>query len=118
MEVSPKRPFSIFLIGAYRGDIKMHLQLPRRAIVSAGACCLLLGFAVPAAATVAAGATAKPAPASAIPRPNAPHSGKMVPGVTGAAARRADPPISPAKRWAELNAASHRAARHRAVRNT
>jgi hypothetical protein len=96
----------------------MHLQLPRRAIVPVGACCLLLGLAVPsAAATAATGATAKPVPVSAIPRPNAPHSGKMVPGVTGAAARRADPPISAAKRWAELNAASHRAARHRAVPN-
>jgi hypothetical protein len=41
----------------------------------------------------------------------------MVPGVTGAAASRDDPPISATKRWAELNAASHRAARHRAAGN-
>src|SRR2546430_1273566 len=97
----------------------MHLRLPCRAVVPVGACCLLLGLAGPWAATgAAAGTTAKPAPVSAIPKPNAPHSGKTVPGVTGAAARRADPPISAARRWAELNAASHRAARHRAARNT
>src|ERR1700690_1933682 len=95
----------------------MHLQLPRRAIVSAGVCTLLLGLAVPAAATTAASGTAKPAPASAAPNPHAPHSGKMVPGVTGAAARRGEPPASAATRGAQLNAASHRAARRGAAPN-
>jgi Ricin-type beta-trefoil lectin domain len=89
----------------------MHIKFPRRAIVSAGACALLLGFAVPSAAMTPAVGVAKSAPASAIPSPHDPHSGKMVPGVTGAAARRADPPVSAATRWAQLNAASQRAGR-------
>jgi hypothetical protein len=91
----------------------MHFRMPRRTIVPIGACTLMLGLALPSAVTTAATGAANPAPAPAGPSPYAPHSKTVVPGITGAAARRADPPMSATKRWAELNAASHRAASHK-----
>jgi hypothetical protein len=112
----PFRGFAARSGKRFLGDIQMHMKAPRRAIVSTGVAVLLLALAVPSVATTAAAGAARPAPVSAIPSPYAPHSGKVVPGVTGAAARRADPPVSAAKRWAQLNAASHRAARLRATR--
>ncbi len=41
-----------------------------------------------------------------MPSPDAPHSGKVVPGVTGAAARENDPPLSASQRFAEDTAGS------------
>jgi hypothetical protein len=88
--------------------------------MAAGLGAVLLGLAAPAVATTAQ--PAKPAAAartsatrSASPSPNAPHSGKIVPGVTGAAAREQDPPVSATQRFAQLNAASHSAAEHSAA---
>jgi hypothetical protein len=77
----------------------------RPVLMAAGLGTVLLGLAAPAVAT-----TARPAASrSAIPRASAPHSGKMVPGVTGAAARKQDPSASASQRFAQLNAASHAA---------
>jgi hypothetical protein len=91
----------------------MRVRPSHPAVVTVGLCALVLGLAAPALATTAR--PAKPAaPAasrSAIPRASAPHSGKMVPGVTGAAARKQDPPMSASRRFAQLNATSHAAAR-------
>jgi hypothetical protein len=42
---------------------------------------------------------------AAIPSAGAPHSGKIVPGITGAIARRNDPPGSAAQRFAQLSKA-------------
>jgi hypothetical protein len=81
--------------------------------VSAGACALFLGLATPAVTISAAAATAQPAgpvisPSlrAAIPAADAPHSAAVVPGITGAAARKNDPPISASRRFAELNSAA------------
>lgn len=90
----------------------------RPVLMAAGTGILLLGLAAPAAATAAqpaapAARAAAPAGRPAIPSPNAPHSGKVVPGVTGAAARKQDPPASASQRYAQLNAASHAATARR-----
>jgi hypothetical protein len=84
----------------------------RPAAVVAGLGLALIGFTAPAVATTAHPATTVTptvtrASAAGIPSPDAPHSGKIVTGViTGAAARKADPPVSAARRFAQLNAAS------------
>jgi hypothetical protein len=88
--------------------------------MAAGLGAVLLGLAAPAVATTAqpakpAAAASTSATRSASPSPNAPHSGKIVPGVTGAAAREQDPPVSATQRFAQLNAASHSAAEHSAA---
>jgi Ricin-type beta-trefoil lectin domain len=93
----------------------MRSSLSRRYLISAGLCALLLTLAAPAVATTAhqavpGGPARTSALRPAIPDPEAPHSAAIVPGVTGAAARKADPPISASRRFTELNAASHRAA--------
>jgi hypothetical protein len=84
----------------------------RPALVAAGIGTLLLGLAAPAMATTTAPVrpAARTASHSAIPRPDAPHSGTIVPGVTGAAARKQDPPVAASQRFSQLNAASHAAA--------
>src|SRR5579862_7414977 len=96
----------------------MRMSSRPRALLTAGTCTLLLGLALPSAATAATSSPAAPAGQAAVPRaarpsavpdPRAPHTG-AVPGLTGAAARRADPPQSASARWAQLNTASHRAA--------
>jgi hypothetical protein len=97
----------------------MRTSRSRRYLVPAGLCALLLAVAAPAVATTAHRAgPARPvrtsAPRPAVPNPRAPHSGTVLRGVTGAAARRADPPISATRRFAEFNAASRRAAAARA----
>ncbi len=93
----------------------MRKSPSRRYLVPAGLCALLLGLAAPAVATTArqaapAGPARTSAARPAIPRPDAPHSTAIVSGLTGAAARKADPPVSAARRFAELNAASRRVA--------
>jgi hypothetical protein len=77
----------------------MHI---RPAMIAAGIGTLLLGLAAPAVAS-------RPA----APSPSAPHSGKMVPGITGAEARKQDPPASAAQRFTQLSAASRAAAANR-----
>jgi Ricin-type beta-trefoil lectin domain len=96
----------------------MRSSRSRRYLVPAGLCALLLAVAAPAVATTAhradpAGPARRSADRPASPDPSAPHSRTVVPGVTGAAARAADPPISAVRRFDELNAASHRAAADR-----
>src|ERR1700734_3137483 len=83
----------------------------RPALVAAGIGTLLLGLAAPAMATTTAPVrpAARAASHSATPRPDAPHSGTIVPGVTGAAARKQDPPVTASQRFSQLNAASHAA---------
>jgi Ricin-type beta-trefoil lectin domain len=93
----------------------MRISPRPRTLLTAGACTLLLGLAIPSAAVTAAAGAVRPTPAPAVPNPavpnpHAPHTG-TVPGLTGAAARRADPPQSASARWKQLNTASHRAAR-------
>ncbi len=90
----------------------MRKSRSRRYLVPAGLCALLLALAAPAVATTAhqAAPAGTAATRPAVPDPNAPHSKTTVPGVTGAAARKADPPISAARRFAELNTAGRRAA--------
>jgi hypothetical protein len=92
----------------------MRMRPSRPVLLATGLSVVLLGVAAPAVATTTrpatpSGAAAPAASRAAIPRPNAPHSGKVVPGVTGAAARKQDPPISASKRFSQLNAASHAA---------
>jgi len=84
----------------------------RPALVAAGIGTLLLGLAAPAMATTTAPVrpAAPAASQSATPRPDAPHGGTIVPGVTGAAARKQDPPVTASQRFSQLNAASHAAA--------
>ena len=98
----------------------MHI---RPAMIAAGIGTLLLGLAVPAMATTTAFSaphrTAAPAASRpATPSSNAPHSGKAVPGVTGAAARQQDPPVSASQRFNQLNTASHAAARASSATNS
>jgi Ricin-type beta-trefoil lectin domain len=93
----------------------MRTSRSRRYLVPAGLCALLLAVAAPAVATTAhradpAQAARTPTARPAIPDPSARHSRTVVPGVTGAAARRADPPISAARRFAEFSAAGRAAA--------
>jgi hypothetical protein len=88
-------------------------------MIAAGIGTLLLGLAAPAVATTTRLATpsrpapSRPAPSAAsrpaVPNPDAPRSGQVVPGLTGAAARKQDPPISASRRFAQLNAVSHAA---------
>jgi hypothetical protein len=100
----------------------MRSSRSRRYLVPAGLCALLLAVAAPAvAATAHRASPARPGgPAAAhraIPDPSARHSATVVPGMTGAAARRADPPISATRRFTELNTASRHAASARARAN-
>jgi hypothetical protein len=85
----------------------MHTRTSRTALVSAGACALFLGLATPALATTASPAAPVISPSlrAAIPPADAPHSAVVVPGITGAAARENDPPMSAARRFAELSSA-------------
>lgn len=94
----------------------MRTRSARTALVSAGACSLLVSLATPALAAPASPAVPVSSPSlrAAIPSARAPHSGKVVPGLTGALARRNDPPASASQRFAQLNGASHAAA-HRAA---
>jgi hypothetical protein len=90
----------------------MRTRRARTALVTAGACSLLLSMATPALAV-----TASPAPVpvrssslrAAIPSPRAPHSGKVVPGITGAPARKNDPLASASRRFGQLSAAGRQA---------
>jgi hypothetical protein len=93
----------------------------RPVLTAAGVGALLLGLAAPVAAQTAQTAQrARPAVAAsrpAVPNPHAPHSAAAVPGLTGAAARREDPPMSASQRFAQLNGASHAAASNGAASN-
>jgi hypothetical protein len=90
----------------------MRTRHARIALVSAGACSLLLGLATQALAAPAAAVNpatpaapvSSPSLRAAIPSPGAPHSGKVIPGLTGAAASKNDPPASASQRFAQLNA--------------
>ncbi len=93
----------------------MRIRPSRPVLLATGLSVVLLGLAAPAVATTTRPAApsrpaARAASRTAIPSPGAPHSGKVVPGVTGAAARKQDPPISASQRFSQLNAASHTAA--------
>jgi hypothetical protein len=88
----------------------MRTRPSRLALVPA-ACALLLGLAVPALATTAPPAVVTPPAAeAAIPSPSAPYSGRVVPGLTGPAARQNDPPESASQRLAQINAVEQGAA--------
>jgi hypothetical protein len=83
----------------------MHTRLPRKALISAGTCALLLSLATPALATAppAAGPVTSSSPRAAIPSPDAAHSRNVVPGLTGASARKDGPPASASQRFAQLS---------------
>ena len=90
----------------------MRTPRARTALVSAGACSLLLSLATPALAAPASPPTPVISPSlrAATPNPRAPHSGKIVPGITGAQARKDGPPESASRRFAQLSTAARQAA--------
>jgi hypothetical protein len=96
----------------------MSVRPYRPTILCAGASALLLCLTATAAAGTTHGPVISASLRAAAPSPLAPHSGHLVPGITGAAARKNDPPVSAARRFAQLNAASQEAATRKAAAGT